>query len=59
MTAWLASVGKDLAVMAPKASLGRQAGGVHVFRHSAAKLRRDAGQSVEEVRPSSTTAAWP
>jgi site-specific recombinase XerD len=24
-------------------------GGVHVFRHSAAKLRRDAGESVEEV----------
>ena len=23
--------------------------GVHVFRHSAAKLRRDAGESVEEV----------
>ncbi|MPZ47896.1 MAG: tyrosine-type recombinase/integrase [Dehalococcoidia bacterium] len=25
------------------------AGGVHIFRHSAAKLRRDAGESVEEV----------
>jgi site-specific recombinase XerD len=24
-------------------------GGVHIFRHSAAKLRRDAGESVEEV----------
>lgn len=24
-------------------------GGVHVFRHSAAKLRRDAGESIEEV----------
>jgi hypothetical protein len=23
--------------------------GVHVFRHSAAKLRRDAGESIEEV----------
>lgn len=23
--------------------------GVHIFRHSAAKLRRDAGESVEEV----------
>ena len=23
--------------------------GVHIFRHSAAKLRREAGQSVEEV----------
>jgi integrase len=23
--------------------------GVHIFRHTAAKLRRDAGQSVEEV----------
>jgi len=23
--------------------------GVHVFRHAAAKLRRDAGESVEEV----------
>jgi site-specific recombinase XerD len=28
---------------------GLAAGGVHVFRHSAAKLRRDAGESVEEV----------
>src|SRR5215216_1150907 len=28
---------------------GLQAGGVHIFRHSAAKLRRDAGESVEEV----------
>ncbi len=31
----------------------RQAGitpsGVHIFRHTAAKLRRDAGQSVEDV----------
>ena len=25
------------------------AGGVHIFRHSAAKLRRDAGESVEDV----------
>jgi site-specific recombinase XerD len=25
------------------------AGGVHIFRHSAAKLRRDAGESIEEV----------
>lgn len=24
-------------------------GGVHIFHHSAAKLRRDAGESVEEV----------
>jgi integrase len=24
-------------------------GGVHIFRHSAAKLRRDAGESLEEV----------
>jgi integrase len=24
-------------------------GGVHIFRHSAAKLRRDAGESVEDV----------
>jgi integrase len=24
-------------------------GGVHIFRHSAAKLRRDAGESIEEV----------
>jgi integrase len=30
-----------------KAGLPRA--GVHVFRHSAAKLRRDAGESVEEV----------
>jgi integrase/recombinase XerD len=28
---------------------GLPPGGVHVFRHSAAKLRRDAGESVEEV----------
>ena len=28
---------------------GLPAGGVHIFRHSAAKLRRDAGESVEDV----------
>jgi site-specific recombinase XerD len=28
---------------------GLPMGGVHIFRHSAAKLRRDAGESVEEV----------
>jgi len=28
---------------------GLQSGGVHLFRHSAAKLRRDAGETVEEV----------
>lgn len=28
---------------------GLPAGGVHIFRHSAAKLRRDAGETVEEV----------
>src|SRR5690606_36310422 len=28
---------------------GLPLGGVHIFRHSAAKLRRDAGESVEEV----------
>jgi integrase len=28
---------------------GLPAGGVHIFRHSAAKLRREAGESVEEV----------
>ena len=28
---------------------GLPASGVHIFRHSAAKLRRDAGESVEEV----------
>jgi site-specific recombinase XerD len=28
---------------------GLPASGVHVFRHSAAKLRRDAGETVEEV----------
>ncbi|MFQ6026322.1 MAG: tyrosine-type recombinase/integrase [Dehalococcoidia bacterium] len=28
---------------------GLASGGVHLFRHSAAKLRREAGQSVEEV----------
>ena len=28
---------------------GLQVGGVHLLRHSAAKLRRDAGETVEEV----------
>src|SRR5688500_6326184 len=28
---------------------GLPVGGVHLFRHSAAKLRRDAGETVEEV----------
>jgi site-specific recombinase XerD len=28
---------------------GLPAGGVHIFRHSAVKLRRDAGESVEEI----------
>jgi integrase len=28
---------------------GLSRAGVHIFRHSAAKLRRDAGESVEEV----------
>ena len=28
---------------------GSAARGVHIFRHSAAKLRRDAGESIEEV----------
>jgi integrase len=28
---------------------GLPSGGVHLFRHSAAKLRRDAGDSIEEV----------
>ena len=28
---------------------GLPPGGVHIFRHSAAKLRRDAGESVEDV----------
>jgi integrase/recombinase XerD len=31
------------------AKAGLPAAGVHIFRHSAAKLRRDAGESVEEV----------
>jgi integrase len=31
------------------AKVGLPLAGVHVFRHSAAKLRRDAGESVEEV----------
>ena len=30
-------------------SAGLPPGGVHIFRHSAAKLRRDAGESVEDV----------
>ena len=28
---------------------GLPPGGVHIFRHSAAKLRRNAGESIEEV----------
>jgi integrase len=28
---------------------GLPPGGVHIFRHSAAKLRRDAGESIEDV----------
>jgi site-specific recombinase XerD len=28
---------------------GLPRGGVHLFRHSAAKLRRDAGETIEEV----------
>jgi len=28
---------------------GLPAAGVHIFRHSAAKLRRDAGESIEDV----------
>jgi site-specific recombinase XerD len=31
------------------AKAGLPLGGVHVFRHSAAKLRRDAGESIEDV----------
>ena len=31
------------------ATPGLPGSGVHIFRHTAAKLRRDAGQSVEEV----------
>ena len=31
------------------AAAGLPPSGVHVLRHSAAKLRRDAGQSIEEV----------
>ena len=72
---WLACIGKDVATIAPTASLwpdvrsgrgitsgtfytnlrrylklaGLPAGGVHIFRHSAAKLRRDAGESIEDV----------
>ena len=30
-------------------SRARTPGGVHVFRHSAAKLRRDVGESIESV----------
>jgi site-specific recombinase XerD len=37
----------DLQTYLRKASLPR--GGVHILRHSAAKLRRDAGETVEEV----------
>lgn len=38
---------------------GLPAGGVHIFRHSAARLRRDAGESIEEVSRSSTTPTSP
>jgi hypothetical protein len=31
---------------------------VQIFRHSAAKLRPDAGDSIEDVAGSSTTQAW-
>ena len=30
-------------------NVGLPGGGVYIFRHSAAKLRRDAGESVEDV----------
>ena len=33
----------------PEKQAGLPPGGVHIFRHSAAKLRRDAGESVEDV----------
>jgi len=33
---------------------GLPLGGVHVFRHSAAKLRRDAGESVEDLAVTTT-----
>jgi integrase/recombinase XerD len=74
IVAWLASVGRELVMMAPDESLwpgpngagitsgtfytnlrrylrlaGLPPSGVHIFRHSAAKLRRDAGESVEDV----------
>jgi integrase len=32
-----------------RAKAGLRHTGVHVFRHSAAKLRRDAGESIEDV----------
>ena len=72
---WLASQGKDLAMMRPEESLwpdirngrgitsgtfyanlrryqkkaGLPPSGVHVLRHAAAKLRRDVGESIEDV----------
>ncbi len=75
LTAALWAFGRDIATMAPDASLwpssardggvtsgtfygnlrrylkaaGLPLAGVHIFRHSAAKLRRDAGESIENV----------
>jgi len=37
---------------------GLPVGGVHIFRHSAAKLRRDSGETIEEVSRFWTAAAW-
>jgi integrase/recombinase XerC len=75
ISASLADVGKELAVMGPEESLWQAAArpegvtsgtfyarfrrylvaaglaptGIHVLRHTAAKLRRDAGESIEDV----------
>ena len=75
LLAALSAFGRDIAAMAPDASLwpssagdrgvtsgtfygnlrrylkaaGLPLAGVHIFRHSAAKLRRDAGESIENV----------
>jgi integrase len=40
---------QPLQALAPLRLAGLEPPGVHVLRHSAAKLRRDAGESVEEV----------
>lgn len=43
--------GKNVLCLSPGLLLPRRSSpaGVHIFRHTAAKLRRDAGESIEDV----------